>query len=67
MVEPIYFLKPAWCGTHFAGLWPEQGLQPVTRATAFEAVDFTLSVLGANIFWLIALYSYCTFPADRQT
>jgi len=41
MVKPIYFLKPASCGTHFAGLWPEQGLQPVTRATAFEAVDFT--------------------------
>jgi len=36
MVESIYFLKPAWCGTHFAGLWPEQGLQPVTRATAFR-------------------------------
>lgn len=30
-------------------------------------VAFILSVLGANIFWLIALYSYCTFPADRQT
>jgi hypothetical protein len=38
MVESIYFLKPAWCGIHFTGLWPEQGLQPVTRATAFEAV-----------------------------
>jgi len=36
MVKPIYFLKPAWCGTHFAGLWPEQGLQPVTRATALR-------------------------------
>jgi hypothetical protein len=36
MVESIYFLKPAWCGNHFAGLWPEQGLQPVTRATAFR-------------------------------
>ena len=36
MVESIYFLKPAWCGTHFAGLWPEQGLQPVTRATALR-------------------------------
>ena len=41
MVESIYFLKPAWCGIHPAGLWPEQGLQPVTTATAFEAVDFT--------------------------
>jgi len=36
MVESIYFLKPAWCGTHFAGLWPEQGLQPVTGATALR-------------------------------
>jgi hypothetical protein len=36
MVKSIYFLKPAWCGTHFAGLGPEQGLQPVTRATAFR-------------------------------
>jgi excinuclease ABC subunit A len=36
MVESIYFLKPAWCGTHFAGLWPEQGLQPVTKATALR-------------------------------
>jgi hypothetical protein len=23
MVESIYFLNPAWCGAHFAGLWPE--------------------------------------------
>ena len=36
MVESIYFLKPAWCGNHPAGLWPEQGLQPVTTATAFR-------------------------------
>jgi hypothetical protein len=36
MVESIYFLKPAWCGTHFAGLRPEQGLQPVTKATALR-------------------------------
>jgi hypothetical protein len=38
MVEFIYFLKPARCGTHFAGLRPEQGFQPVTRATADVAV-----------------------------
>jgi len=38
MVESIYFLKPAWCGTHPAGLWPEQDLQSVTPATAFQAV-----------------------------
>jgi hypothetical protein len=29
-------LKPAWCGDHFAGLRPEQGLQPVTGATALR-------------------------------
>jgi hypothetical protein len=42
MVESIYFLKPGWCGAHLAGLWPEQGLQPVTIATALQAVVFTL-------------------------
>jgi hypothetical protein len=47
MVKSIYFLKPAWCGIHLAGLWPEQGLQPVTRATALQAVVFTLSVVFA--------------------
>jgi hypothetical protein len=36
MVESVYFFKPAWCGIHLAGLRPEQGLQPVTRATAFR-------------------------------
>ena len=36
MVESIYFLKPAWCGDHLAGLWPEQGLQPVMKAIAFR-------------------------------
>src|SRR5580693_2339636 len=36
MVESIYFLKPAWCGTHLAGLWPEQDFQSVTVATAFR-------------------------------
>ena len=41
MVESIYFLKPAWCGTHFAGLWPEQGLQPVTGATALRRWSVT--------------------------
>ena len=44
MVESIYFLKPAWCGAHFAGLWPEQGLQPVTRATALRRWFVTRSV-----------------------
>src|SRR5665213_2915391 len=48
MVESIYFLKPAWCGTHLAGLRPEQGLQPVTRATALRRwfVTFLLHALG---------------------
>ena len=45
MVESIYFLKPAWCGTHLAGLWPEQGLQPVTRATALRRWFVTFSAL----------------------
>jgi hypothetical protein len=36
MVESIYFLKPAWCGAHPAGLWPEQDFQSVTVATAFR-------------------------------
>src|SRR5271169_6041224 len=43
MVESIHFLKPAWCGTHPAGLWPEQGLQPVTRATALRRWFLTLN------------------------
>ena len=38
MVESIYFLKPAWCGNHFAGLWPEQGLQPVINSHRLQAV-----------------------------
>jgi hypothetical protein len=42
MVESIYCLKPAWCGIHFAGFWPEQGLQPVTRATALRRWFVTL-------------------------
>src|ERR1700684_2011034 len=36
MCESIYFLKPAWCGTHRAGLLPEQDFQSVTVATAFR-------------------------------
>src|SRR5580692_10004556 len=51
MVESIYFLKPAWCGSHFAGLWPEQGLQPVTRATALRRWFVTfVSPLGYHAF-----------------
>src|ERR1700733_9008577 len=44
MVESIYFLKPAWCGTPCAGLWPEQGLQPVRKAFAFRRWFFTCPV-----------------------
>jgi hypothetical protein len=36
MVKSIYFLKPAWCGIHPAGLGPDQDLQSVRRATAFR-------------------------------
>src|SRR5580700_8610725 len=42
MVESIYFLKPAWCGTPCAGLWPEQGLQPVRKAFAFRGDGLSL-------------------------
>jgi hypothetical protein len=48
MVESIYFLKPAWCGTHSAGLWPEQGLQPVIGATAFRRW-FSLTVRNMQL------------------
>ena len=49
MVESIYFLKPAWCGNHLAGLWPEEGLQPVIKSHRLQAVvcHFFLAVLGA--------------------
>jgi len=46
MVESIYFLKPAWCGDHLAGLWPEQGFQPVTRAIAFRRWFLTFGFVG---------------------
>src|ERR1700683_894819 len=49
MVESIYFLKPAWCGTHRAGLWPEQDFQSVTVATAFRRW-FSLLHWGRQIF-----------------
>jgi hypothetical protein len=64
MVESIYFLKPAWCGNHFAGLWPEQGLQPVTGATALRrwfvrvAMEFAHEVLGRNQ----AVFDSCVPP-----
>src|SRR5580700_7157225 len=47
MVESIYFLKPAWCGTHRAGLWPEQDFQSVTVATAFRRW-FSLQRFNSN-------------------
>src|SRR5712692_4554196 len=55
MVESIYFLKPAWCGSHPAGLWPEQGLQPVTRSHRLQAVvchSFSsANKLNLRYFW----------------
>jgi hypothetical protein len=48
MVESIYFLKPAWCGSPCAGLWPEQGLQPVRKAFAFRRWFVTRTVGPAS-------------------
>src|ERR1700683_3884975 len=56
MVESIYFLKPAWCGAHRAGLWPEQDFQSVTVATAFRrwfSLAFFVSILTGAIFGLV--------------
>src|SRR3954454_23214646 len=50
MVEPIYCLKPAWCGRHLAGLRPETGLTVRYGATAFKAV-------GCHLVW-ITKYRY---------
>src|SRR5947199_3944911 len=44
MVEPIYCLKPAWCGRHLAGLRPETGLTVRYGATAFKAVGYHLAI-----------------------
>src|SRR5580700_11389424 len=38
MVESIYFLKPAWCGDHPAGLWPELGLTVRYGSHSLQAV-----------------------------
>jgi len=53
MVETIYFLKPAWCRTHRAGLRPEYDFQSVIVATAFrrwfvthEAEEIVEELLG---------------------
>jgi hypothetical protein len=40
MVESIYLLKPAWCGTHLAGLWPELGLTARYHSHRLQAVVF---------------------------
>jgi len=45
MVEPIYCLKPAWCGRHLAGLRPETGLTVRYGATAFKAVGYHSNLL----------------------
>jgi hypothetical protein len=52
MVESIYFLKPAWCGDHLAGLRPEQGFQPVTRAVAFRRW-FVTSGIGDIVLCIV--------------
>jgi ABC-type antimicrobial peptide transport system permease subunit len=65
MVKSIYFLKPAWCGTHFAGLWPEQGFQPVTSATAFQAVGFTFAVI-ALLLTIVGLYGVVSHSVARR-
>ena len=41
MVESIYFLKPAWCRTHLAGLWPEQGLHRLRKNSISQKVPKT--------------------------
>ena len=65
MVESIYFLKPAWCGTHLAGLWPEKGLQPVILATAFQAVVWRLAICTIKLARSISL-DFC-FPMLYST
>jgi hypothetical protein len=53
MVKSIYFLKPAWCGIHPAGLGPDQDLQSARRATAFRRWFLTfisrLHLGGVNV------------------
>jgi hypothetical protein len=49
MVKSIYFLKPAWCGIHPAGLWPEQDFQSVTRAAALRRWFLTPSYADTTV------------------
>ena len=44
-------MKPAWRGDHPAGLWPEQGFQPVTRAIAFRRWFVTLYTMFHSFKW----------------
>src|SRR3954447_17756092 len=65
MVEPIYCLKPAWCGRHLAGLRPETGLTVRYGATAFKAVGYHL------LCWPVgAMYVYphngCLLDAEAE-
>src|ERR1035441_9503667 len=67
MVESIYFLKPAWCGTHFAGLWPAQGPQPVTRATAWRRWFVTQGgTMACKQLFAIALLSITALTIAPQ-
>jgi len=38
-VESSYSLKPAWCGTHCAGLWAGTGLTARYQSHSLEAGD----------------------------
>ena len=57
MVKAIYFLKPAWCGNHPAGLRPEEDLQSVIVATAFQAVVWRLAKPS---------YKFVTIDSSRE-
>ena len=48
MVEAIYFLKPAWCGIHLAGLWPEIGLTARYRSHRLPGGGLSLPYEGAD-------------------
>src|ERR1039457_5360735 len=55
MVESIYFLKPAWCGNHLAGLRPEIGLTAryCSRRLPGGGLSLTNALLVAgHQYWL---------------
>ena len=53
MVKAIYFLKPAWCGNHLAGLWPEAGLTVRYCSHRLQAV--VCHSLPLSTAWLYTL------------